>query len=123
MLSPDFKTVQNIKDTISNIPARGIGDGVGIIMDYNPDNHNATVQMADKDSWGMGTIVKNVYCPLFLGVQPVAPENGRPVWVAFHGGREGIAVILCYFNFFFADFDQAKQNHTTQSTPRYLLSM
>ena len=102
---------------------QGAQPGYGIIMDYNSFDNTATVLMANKGSDDLGELYSNVPCPVYLGVQSVAPEKGRPCWVAFKDNSTNFPVVTHYFNVFYSSIDHQRQTKAVNSMPRFMFNL
>lgn len=97
--------------------------GYGIVYEYDSFNNTATVVMANRGSDDVGDLYRNVPCPVQLGVQNVAPEPGRPCWVAFKDNSPNFPIIVTYFNHVYAEVDYQRQTKAVTTTPRYMFDM
>lgn len=119
---PQFE--QAIKDRIVDPAARQNNTGgYAIILEYNRDNHTATVLVARPGSKTPGETIKNVQCPIYPGVQQVDPEPGRPCWVVFRDGVKTSPVIVSYYSPNYAEIDRRRQTVTKNYTPRFMMDM
>lgn len=96
----------------------------GIISSYDQYTNTATVILASPDSDGVGDIVPNVQCPVYMGIQLAAPEPGRPCWVVFVGSKnDSRPIITNYFNFDYAKRDFYRHSDARHGVSQYMLSM
>lgn len=95
----------------------------GVVMSYDSSDNTATVLLSAPDSDSMGDIISNVPCPVYMGVQNVAPEPGRPCWVAFKGHNDRSPIITHFFNHAFKQYDNVRQNTAKTSIPNFHLYM
>lgn len=97
--------------------------GYGIIMDYNPTDNVATVLMSHPGSDQPGQFFHSVPCPTNMGVQTVAPEQGRQCWVVFKDGTMSNPMITHFFNHTFRDIDAYKNDRAVNDIPRFMLEL
>jgi hypothetical protein len=96
----------------------------GIILTYNAVQNTATIGLSAPDSDVLIDLLRNVPCPTQIGVQTVAPEPGRPCWVAFKGNKDNNnAVVSHYFNHMYNSFDYPKQSGAATGVPSFLTRM
>lgn len=103
---------------------QAISSGYGVVLSYDPASNTANVQMSKQDTSEMGQVYKNVPCPTNIGVQAVAPEQGRPCWVDFKGSgtsSDYFPVITTFFNHVYSIIDEPRQSPSVNNTPRYIL--
>lgn len=99
-------------------------DRFGIIMGYDEVTNTATVLLSSPTSETAGDMIKNVPCPLIMGVQMAAPEPGRPCWVCFKGNSgERHPMITHYFNHNYQKYDYDRHSSASTGIPYYMLSM
>lgn len=98
------------------------GNGkVGIIQSYDPVSNTATVLTAANDSDVPNDIITDVMCPVFPGIQMVAPEPGRPCWIVMKSGfNDRRAMISHFFNHNFSNYDYSKQYSIRSGIPSYM---
>lgn len=122
MNNPKFQ--KHLNDTISARLNTQSGGRHGIVLAYDHTTNTATVAMSAQDSDVIVDLLRNVPCPVQLGVQGVAPEAGRPCWVLFKSGKDNKnAVISHYFNHLYDQFDYGIQNNATTGIPSFLTRM
>lgn len=97
--------------------------GYGIILDYDPTYHTATVMMADAFSDQPGELLYGVMCPTTVGLQVTAPEPGRPCWVVFRANDRNNAMITHFFNHVYHKIDYIRNTEALNTIPRYMLGM
>lgn len=96
----------------------------GIIQAYDPKSHTATVLMSAPDSDARGNILTNVLCPVFPGIQNVAPDLGRPCFVVFRNGQnDKKAMISHYFNHNYNKYEYTKHNFARSAIPTYMTGL
>lgn len=95
----------------------------GIVLRYNPETNRADIVTAKPGSEQLGEIYKDVPCPQMNGVQSVAPEAGRPVWIGFPSGTQNKPVITSYYNPSYHDNDHAKQYDARSDIPRFMMDL
>lgn len=119
----NVKFDQHIQGQINQANHEKSTSRYGIIMSYNSDDNTATVLLSSPDSDSMGDLVRKVPCPVYMGVQNVAPEPGRPCWVIFKGERESGPIITHYFNHAYEQFDNGRHNTARMSIPNFQINM
>lgn len=118
-MNPKFDNY--IKSQADRTSAQQATSRYGIIQDYNPSTHTATVLLPDQDSDAIGEILRNVPCPVTLGVEMVAPEAGRPCWVAIRRGQSSRgAIITNYFHHNFSRVDGPKKANLRSGVPSFM---
>lgn len=96
----------------------------GLIMGYDKTTNTATVLLSAPDSDVIGDLLRQVPCPVQLGVQSVSPEPGRPCWVVFKNDRDNHnAVVSHYFNQHYNEFDYSRQTQAMSGVPNFMLGM
>lgn len=95
----------------------------GVLLDYDTTRNTATILLSNYGSDEMGEVIRDVPCPTTIGVQTVAPENGRPCWVTYKGRDTSFPVVTHFFNPFFIENDYARQTTASNTIPRYMLAM
>lgn len=124
MATPNPRFDQYIKTQLNNRARATNTPRHGIIQTYDHTSNTATVLLSSPHSDTIGNILKNVPCPVFMGVQGVAPEPGRPCWVVFEGDQdEHNAVITHYFNHNFRGFDYGRQYNAKSAVPMFMLGV
>jgi len=96
---------------------------LGVVASYDRYTNTATVMVSAADSDVVEEIMHKVPCPVLLGVQSVAPEPGRPCYVAFKGGNRNQALITHFYNHMYDEIDYSRQNKADVSLPSYLLNI
>lgn len=96
--------------------------GYGIILAYDTQNNTAQVLMANQGSEEPGEIFSNVPCPVYVGIQTVAPEKGRPCWITFKDSSYSYPVVTHYFNHAYNSIDYNRQNAAVNTTPRFMFN-
>jgi len=97
--------------------------GYGMVMAYDPVENTATVLMSMPGSDQVGEYYHNVPCPTNMGVQVVAPEQGRQCWVVFKDGTPANPMITHYFNHAFKDIDQYRNGRAVNEIPRFMMEL
>lgn len=97
--------------------------GYALIMDYDPYSNTASVLMTNKGSDDPGDLYLKVPCPVYMGVQGVAPERGRHCWVAFKDNSVNYPVITHYFNHYYQNIDYDRHTQAINATPRFMFNM
>lgn len=95
-------------------------DGYGIVLGFDSNNNTATVLMSNKGSDAPGQTYTNVPCPTSIGVQMVAPDRGRPCWIAFKDSSYQYPIITAFFNPIYSQIDYTKQTQSITTTPRFM---
>lgn len=116
--NPKFEN--HIKSRISQADSERVKSRYGIVTGYDRTSNTATVLMTASDSDLPSEVLKNVPCPVLLGVQTVAPEPGRPCWVVFKGNSETFPVISHFFNHSYEKFDYKRQNNASTGIPSFV---
>lgn len=99
-------------------------DRFGIIMEYNKFSNTATVVLSSPHSEEVGDIIREVPCPVAMGVQTAAPEAGRPCWVVFKGNTgEQYPMITHYFNHNYLKYDYEQQSAAKSGIPFFMTGM
>ncbi len=123
MNNPNFEKKLNQK-VVRPKMTQSVTSGYGIVLSYSSAANTANVQMVKQDTPEMGQVYKNVPCPTNMGVQSVAPEQGRPCWVDFKGSgtsSDYFPVITTFFNHAYNTIDEPRQSTSVNNTPRYIL--
>jgi len=115
-----------IQEGISQARINQATPGYGLVMYYDAHDNTATVLMAQPGSDRPGEFYTGVPCPSYLGIQSVAPEQGRPCWVEFRDGMQSSPIIT---HFFHRPTDEeenleyASQFIAENHIPRFMLEM
>lgn len=96
---------------------------LGVIASYDDVTNTATVMISGEQSDAVEDILRNVMCPVVLGVQSVAPSAGRLCWVVFKNGNYSQPLISHYYNHRYDQYDYPKQTQANNGLPSYLLGM
>ena len=96
---------------------------VGVIMSYDMFTNTATVVITGENTDAIDEILRNVPCPVYMGIQTVAPEPGRPCMVIFRNGAMTNPLITHYYNHSYERFDYPRLNSAAYSLPTYMVSM
>lgn len=70
----------------------------GVITSYDRINNTATIVLDEQYSNSMGSVVRNVPCPLVKGVQSVSPVAGTRCLVGFRDSNEANPYVINYFD-------------------------
>jgi hypothetical protein len=97
-----------------------VSPGYGIILDYNKTKNTAIVLMSQQGSDMPGEMYHNVPCPSQLGLQTVNPEKGRQCWVTFKNGDGEFPIVTHFYNYFYEDYDDAKQQNAIAPLPSFI---
>ncbi len=116
-MQPRRQAVQPIQSN----PQHKMTGSLGVIMSYDKHMNTASVAITESDSNIITDILRNVPCPVQLGVQSVCPEPGRSCWVSFKNGSLNQPVIINYYNHNYESYDYNKQNRAAVSIPSHLL--
>lgn len=116
--NPKFE--KHIDQKISQRDSEKSRSRYGVITSYDKTTNTATVLLTATDSDMPADVLKNVMCPVIMGVQAVAPEPGRPCWIAFKTDSEQFPVITHYFNHSYEKFDYKKQTNATTGMPSFI---
>lgn len=95
---------------------------LGVISSYDRYNNTATVIVSRPDTDEVEEILRNVPCPVLLGLQSVAPDPGRPCYVVYKNGNKSQALITHYYNHRYDHFDYSRQTRADIAIPSYLLN-
>jgi hypothetical protein len=96
---------------------------LGVISSYDRYTHTCTVIVSRPDTDEVEEILRNVPCPVLLGVQAVAPEPGRPCYVVYKGGNKSQALITHFYNHRYSEYDYSRQTRAEVAIPSYLLNI
>lgn len=118
-----FDQQRKINKSIEQAQLRVAQPGYGIVMAFDEKENTATVLLAYPGSDMPGEFYTNVPCPTHLGLQTVAPEVGRPCWVAFKDGLQSSPVITHFFHHSHADMEYEKQYTAENNVPRFMMEL
>ena len=93
----------------------------GVIMSFDENENTATVVISKQETNEIEDVLRNVPCPVMLGVQTVMPSPGRPCWVVFKDGNVTQPIVTHYFNHNYGNYDYANQVVSPNQIPSYLL--
>ncbi len=96
---------------------------MGVITSYNRFKNTATVMISGRDSDSIDEILRNVTCPVYMGIQIASPEPGRMCWVSFKNGSLTQPIITHYFNHSYGNFEFKRQTTARYDLPGYLMGM
>lgn len=96
---------------------------LGVISAYDRYTNTASVITSQPDTDEIDEVMRNVPCPVLLGIQSVAPEPGRPCFVVFKNGNRTKPLISHYYNHNYDKYDYSKQNKTHIAFPSYLINL
>lgn len=97
--------------------------GTGVILYYDSVKNTATVLMSQTGTDRPGELLTNVACPTQMGIQGVAPEQGRQCWVDFRTSDTSAPFITHFFSVDYEQFDYVKQKSSKAPMPRYIMDM
>ena len=118
-MNPKFQSY--IKSQADTAAMQQTASRYGVIQDYDPATHTATVLLPAQDSDAIGEILQGVPCPVTLGIEMVAPEAGRPCWVAIRRGQSNRgAIITNYFHHNFMSVDGPKKANMRSGIPGFM---
>lgn len=121
---PNPKFDQHIKSKIAQERAEESSGRYGVIMSYDKNENTATVLLSAKDSDGVGDLITGVLCPVYPGIQMVAPDAGRPCWVVFKDRKgDKFPMVSHYFNHNYRKYDYKKQTEHFIGLPRFYTAM
>lgn len=100
-----------------------INSGYGVVWAYDQKTNTATVLMSAPDSDRPDQFYHHVPCPVQLGVQGSAPEEGRMCQVVFKNGNPQWPVITNFYNYHYDALDYKKQTRARQPLPNFMLKM
>lgn len=112
-----------VKSHVQSDRAQHPSGVLGVVSSYDRYTNTATVMVSAADSDAIEEILYKVPCPVLLGVQSVAPEPGRPCYVAFKGGNRNQALITHFYNHLYDETDYSRQNKANIALPSYLLNI
>lgn len=69
----------------------------GVIMSFNKANNTAMVILDEQYSNSMGSVIRDVPCPIVRGVQTTSPTVGVRCLVGFRDSNEASPYIINYF--------------------------
>jgi hypothetical protein len=115
------KFTQKLQDQIGTSYDQQATSGYGMILKYYTTSNTAMVLMSSAGSDNAGEIYDNVPCPVYKGVQTVAPNTGTPVWVDFKDKDTNSPIVTTYWNHEYKDLDYKAQTMSVNSVPRYML--
>jgi hypothetical protein len=95
----------------------------GIVLAYDMQNNTAQILLANRGSEEPGEIFNDVPCPVYAGVQSVAPEPGRPCLVIFKDNTHTYPMVTHYFNHVYNAIDYNRQNAAVNTTPRFMFNV
>lgn len=120
----DSKALNNkIESKLSSASSIKSGMRIGVISSYNAFNNTATVLVSEPDSDAIDEIIREVPCPVYMGLQNVAPEPGRMCIVVFKNGAITQPIITNFFNHSYKKFDYLRHNRAGYALPQYMVSM
>jgi len=93
----------------------------GMIMSYSKSNNMATVLLDEQYSGTMGSVIRDVPCPINMGIQTTAPTVGTRCLVAFRDGNESSPYILNYFEDNLANSNYYRNNFVDTGVPRFMV--
>lgn len=93
---------------------------LGVIASYDRYTNTATVITTKADTDEVEEILKNVPCPVLLGIQAAAPDPGMPCYVIFKGGNRTQALISHYYNHKYDEYNYGPQTKADIDIPSYL---
>lgn len=116
--NPKFE--KHIKGKIDQAETEKSRSRYGVITAYDRKTHTATVILTAPDSDMPSDVLKNVPCPVTIGLVTAAPEPGRPCWVTFKSNSETFPVITHYFNHSYEKFDYKRQTEAKSAIPSFI---
>lgn len=120
----DSRTLNNtIQSKIAASQASTTGMRIGVITSYNDFANTATVLISAADSDEIDEVLTDVPCPVYMGVQGVAPEPGRMCVVVFKNGSITQPLIVNFFNQSYKKFDYLRHNKAGYTLPQYMMGM
>lgn len=111
------------KKVVKPALARKEQPGYGIVVGYDPEFNTATVLTAKHGTDVPGEMFFNVPCPVTPGIQGVAPEIGRPCWLAFRNPESPTPIIVSFFSMNYQEKDYLPQNEAVNPLPRFMTEM
>jgi len=116
---PKFdKKIQNQIDLTNMRSAR---TRPGMIMFYSRSNNTATIILEDQHTGGMGSVIRDVPCPINMGVQTTAPTVGTRCLVGFRDSDESSPYVLNYFEDSTANSNYYRNNFVDTGVPRFMV--
>ena len=117
----------NMKDQANKIyderKYQAMSGRLGVISSYDEVNNTATVMISGENSDVIEDVLRNVMCPVSLGVQSVTPSPGRECWVVFKNNNISQPLITHYYNHRYSQYDYPKQTQAHIGLPNYLLGL
>lgn len=120
---PNPKFEKHLQEAIDYSNRQMSKDRYGIVMAYDRSTNTATVLLSSSESDIPGDVITNVPCPVYAGIQLVAPEPGRPCWVTYKGNSESQPFITHYFNHSYQKFDYKRQYQSSSGVPNFVTQM
>lgn len=112
---------KKIQDQIDLSQMRQSRTRPGIIMDYNKVSNTATIILDEQYSETMGSVIKNVPCPVHRGIQVVDPRMGTRCLVGFRDANEASPYVLNYFEDGNSKFVYNRNYHVDTGIPRFMV--
>jgi len=112
---------KKIQDQIDLSTMRSSRSRPGMIMDYSRSNHTATIILDEQYSSGMGSVIKNVPCPVTVGVQSVSPTIGTRCLVGFRDSNEASPYVVNYFEDNISNSSYYRNSFIDTGIPRFMV--
>lgn len=112
---------KKIQDQIDVSNMRSSRTRPGVIMDYNKVSNTATIILDEQYSDTMGSVIKNVPCPVQKGLQSVAPSMGARCLVGFRDSNEGFPYVLNFFEDGDTKFVYNRNYNVDTGIPRFMV--
>lgn len=121
---PNPKFEQKLRDQVVYPDAfQRAQPGYGIVMEYDSSDNTATVLMSMPGSDQIGQYYTKVPCPTNMGIQTVAPEQGRQCWVIFKDGTQANPMVTHFFNHIYSETDALTNGRAVNDIPRFMLEL
>lgn len=93
----------------------------GMVMSYSRSDNTATIVLDEQYSGTMGSVIRNVPCPINMGIQTTAPTVGTRCLVGFRDGNESSPYVLNYFEDNLANSNYYRNNFVDTGVPRFMV--
>lgn len=87
-----------MKNIATNFSVNQMTGSIGVLISFDNANNTATVGITENETDEIREILKNVPCPVVMGVQTVTPTPGMLCWVQFRGGKITSPLVVNFYN-------------------------
>lgn len=112
---------KKIQDQIDLSKMQASRSRPGMIMSYNRANNTATIILDEQYSGTMGSVIKDVPCPVNMGIQVTSPTMGTRCLVGFRDSNEASPYVLNYFEDNDANSNYYRNNFVDTGIPRFMV--